>query len=264
MLRRTCTQTDGRILVFQMFPSFFRPKWPLCTGVSPTQPESSAGSRVKDRKRGGGHCTCYSLSLQNEVLPTLPGSMCRRSQRRGGPMELRPESLPSPLHFLVPAQHVYASELGWGILLCFYPHSAAGSRAHRTLGTCFVPCQYKLTPSRPSLAAMHEMGCCERGEWTIHCLFISFTRRELMGPLHACILDSSPSVTCSGAELVHEINSSVSLYLLMSFSSLSLQYFILKNVPLWPLQSANLLLYIKGASQCVAISFTGLSISGET
>lgn len=70
-------------------------------------------------RRGGGHITCYSLSLQYEVLPTLPGSMCRRSQRRGGPMELRPESLPSPLHFLVPAQHDYVCVRGWGILLAF-------------------------------------------------------------------------------------------------------------------------------------------------
>lgn len=71
------------------------------------------------KRRGGGHITCYSLSLQYEVLPTLPGSMCRRSQRRGGPMELRPESLPSPLHFLVPAQHDYVCVRGWGILLAF-------------------------------------------------------------------------------------------------------------------------------------------------
>lgn len=104
--------------------------------------------KEKKRKRkrgGGGHITCYSLSLQYEVLPTLPGSMCRRSQRRGGPMELRPQSLPSsPLHFLVPAQHDYVCVRCWGILLAFIHGArgcAAGSRARRAPGTCFVPCQ---------------------------------------------------------------------------------------------------------------------------
>lgn len=49
---------------------------------------------------------------------------------------------------------------------------------------------------------MHEMGWGARGEWTIHCLFISFSPRKLTvgvgGALLTCILDSSPSVTCSG------------------------------------------------------------------
>lgn len=120
MLRRTCTETVRSVFSsqVQMPPKNLQKKRAQFRCLELAF-KIGVELKKKQKKRGGSHITCYSLSLQYEVLPTLPGSMCRRSQRRGGPMELRPESLPSPLHFLVPAQHDYVSELDWGILLAF-------------------------------------------------------------------------------------------------------------------------------------------------
>ncbi len=87
--------------------------------------------------------TCYSLSLQYEALPAVPRrSMRTSSQRRGSSLELCARSLPSPLHFLLPAQHCYVSVLGRDILQAFIPEaeSARGIEAAE-LGTslCIVP-----------------------------------------------------------------------------------------------------------------------------
>jgi len=83
------------------------------------------------------------LSLQYEALPAVPRrSMRTSSQRRGSSLELCARSLPSPLHFLLPAQHCYVSVLVRDILQAFIPEaeSARGIEA-ADLGTslCIVP-----------------------------------------------------------------------------------------------------------------------------
>lgn len=126
--------------------------------------------------------------------------MCRRSQRRGGPMELRPESLPSPLHFLVPAQHDYVSELGWGILLAFI-HRPSLQRGVESPSPWHLLCAVPIKGWHP---VDHYWQPCmrwdeareESGPFIVY-LFHS-RWRSWWGGLLTCILDSSPSVTCSG------------------------------------------------------------------
>ena len=83
-----------------------------------------------------------------------------------------PRSSPTWLH---------ASELCWGILLAFIHRAESADSAQSPWHPALCRANKKLTPSRPSLAAMHEMGWGARGEWTVHCLFISFTLRKLIG-----------------------------------------------------------------------------------
>ena len=147
--------------------------------------------------------TCYSLSLQYEVLPTLPSSMCRSSKRRGSPMELCPRSLPSPLYFLVPAQHhVSASSvLDWGILLsCFYPEAESARGVDEGTSPWHLLCTVPIkADTQQTITGSHAWDGMRRRGRVDHSLFIYLflSRRDGLGLL-TCIWTSSPSVTCSG------------------------------------------------------------------
>lgn len=230
MLRRTCTQTDRRNFFFQTqtFPSFLLERTEPFLLAPPTQPESSAGSPTKKTQKSAVEVTLPAIPwvCRMKFFQLSPAPCAEGRSAAAAPWSCALS--PSPLHCTSSFQPNMSMPLSSAEAFCSAfihtlrrgveptePLALALCRANKS----WHPADHHWQPCMRWDAASEESG-----PFIVY-LFHSHAG-SWWGPVRACILDSSPSVTCSGSELVHEINSSVFLYLVMSFSFLSIQYFI--------------------------------------